>query len=99
MGVLSCVGADPGGKPFETFGKDSRNAQKAGARDDRPTGPISTRSIMTIAETVRSAPGRDLRMGALYGFFRWRQGKAPVKSPAALTKRAYAVSYATFERY
>jgi len=23
MGVLSCVGAVPGGKPFETFGKDS----------------------------------------------------------------------------
>jgi hypothetical protein len=23
MGVLSCVGAFPGGKPFEAFGKDS----------------------------------------------------------------------------
>ena len=23
MGVLSCVSAGPGGKPFETFGKDS----------------------------------------------------------------------------
>jgi hypothetical protein len=64
MGVLSSVSAVPGGKPFETFGKDLDIAQKAEARDDGPTGPAA--SIKNeIAETVRSAPGRDPRMGAL----------------------------------
>jgi hypothetical protein len=44
MGVLSCVGAVPGGKPFETFGKDLDIAQKAEARDDGPTGPVTSKS-------------------------------------------------------
>ena len=34
------VGANLGGKPFETFGKDLDIAQKAEARDDGPTGPV-----------------------------------------------------------
>jgi hypothetical protein len=44
MAVLSSsVGADPGVKPFETFGKDSgKPAQKAGTRDDGPTGPVTS---------------------------------------------------------
>jgi len=37
--LSSSVSASPGVKPFETFGKDSRLAQKAETRDDRPTGP------------------------------------------------------------
>ena len=62
--VLSySVGAVPGDKPFEAFGKDSgRVAQKAEARDDGPTGPATSKSTHEFAETVRSAPGRDLRM-------------------------------------
>jgi hypothetical protein len=42
MGVLSCVGAVPGGKPFETSGKDSIMLKKAEARDDGPTGPATS---------------------------------------------------------
>ena len=38
------VGAVPGVKPFETFGKDSDNAQKAETRDDGPTGPATSKS-------------------------------------------------------
>src|ERR1700735_2986946 len=41
----------------------TRYAQKAEARDDGPTGPAtSTTPEGEIAETVRSAPGRDPRM-------------------------------------
>src|SRR5215213_7787663 len=84
MGVLSCVGAVPGGKPFETFGKDLDNAQKAEARDDGPTGPATSTSPKgEIAETVRSAPGRDPRMArfirvfsALASFLRRAEGFA-----------------------
>src|SRR6516162_4518428 len=63
MDVLSTgVGASPGVKPFETFGKDSGQAQKAETRDDGPTGPATSKSTREFAGTVRSAPGRDLRM-------------------------------------
>src|SRR3954469_15536116 len=63
MGVLSCVGAVPGGKPFETFGKDSIMLRR---RKHGTTGqlalPHQRRLKGEIAETVRSAPGRDPRM-------------------------------------
>src|SRR5215208_1911121 len=63
MGVLSCVGAVPGGKPFETFGKDSIMLRR---RKHGTTGqlalPHQHRQKGEIAETVRSAPGRDPRM-------------------------------------
>jgi hypothetical protein len=38
MGVLSCVGAVPGGKPFEPFGKDSICSEggSTGRRTDWP---------------------------------------------------------------
>src|SRR5262249_32652604 len=76
------VGAAPGVKPFETFGKDSGIAQKAGTRDDGPTGPATPKSPEgEIAETVRSAPGRDPRMRALYGFRALWQGKAALGAP------------------
>jgi len=45
MAVLSKVSAFPGGKPFEPLWKGLDIAQKAGARDDGPTGPISTKSL------------------------------------------------------
>src|SRR6188768_4069718 len=63
MGVLSCVGAVPGGKPFETSGKDSIMLRR---RKHGTTGqlalPHQHRQKGEIAETVRSAPGRDPRM-------------------------------------
>jgi len=63
MGVLSCVGAVPGGKPFETFGKDSIMLRR---RKHGTTGrlalPHQKRQKGEFAETVRSAPGRDPRM-------------------------------------
>src|ERR1700755_2061815 len=63
MGVLSCVGAVPGGKPFETSGKDSIMLRR---RKHGTTGrlalPHQHRRKGEIAETVRSAPGRDPRM-------------------------------------
>src|SRR3954447_8497640 len=63
MGVLSCVSAVPGGKPFETFGKDSTmlRRRKHGTTD-RLALPHQNRPKGEIAETVRSAPGRDPRM-------------------------------------
>src|SRR6266404_4573332 len=63
MGVLSCVGAVPGGKPFETSGKDSimLRRRKHGTTD-RLALPHQHRRKGEIAETVRSAPGRDPRM-------------------------------------
>src|SRR6185503_14171600 len=46
------------------------NAQKAEARDDGPTGPAtSTSPNGEIAETVRSAPGRDPRMARFIRVF------------------------------
>src|SRR6476620_8450748 len=63
MGVLSCVSAVPGGKPFETFGKDSIMLRR---RKHGTTGqlalPHQHRQKGEIAETVRSAPGRDPRI-------------------------------------
>src|SRR6187431_1391248 len=63
MGVLSCVGAVPGGKPFETSGKDSimLRRRKHGTTDQLAL-PHQHRQKGEIAETVRSAPGRDPRM-------------------------------------
>ena len=61
MDVLSSVGAVPAASPSNLSGKDSK-AQKAEARDDGPTGPATSTSPKgEIAETVRSAPGRDPR--------------------------------------
>src|ERR1700721_3748409 len=63
MGVLSNVSAVPGGKPFEPFGKDSILLRR---RKHGTTGrlalPHQHRQKGEIAETVRSAPGRDPRM-------------------------------------
>jgi hypothetical protein len=70
MGVLSCVGAVPGGKPFETFGKDSIMLRR---RKHGTTGqlalPHQHRQKGEIAETVRSAPGRDPRMARFIRVF------------------------------
>jgi len=53
----------PGGKPFETFGKDSILLRR---RKHGTTGrlalPHQHRRKGEIAETVRSAPGRDPRI-------------------------------------
>src|SRR6185437_9025932 len=63
MGVLSSVGAVPGGKPFEPFGKDSilLRRRKHGTTGRLPL-PHQHRQKGEIAGTVRSAPGRDPRM-------------------------------------
>ena len=49
----------------------TRYAQKAEARDDGPTGPATSTSPVRvkIAETVRSAPGRDPRMARFIRIF------------------------------
>src|SRR5580692_441331 len=63
MGVLSCVGAVPGGKPFEPFGKDSDQLRRRKhGTTSRLALPHQHRLYGEIAETVRSAPGRDPRM-------------------------------------
>jgi len=66
MGVLSSVSAVPGGKPFETFGKDSICSEggSTGRRTDWPCH-INIAKGGEIGETVRSAPGRDPRMARL----------------------------------
>ena len=58
------VGAVPGGKPFEPFGKDSGNMlrRRKHGTTDRLALPHQHRRKGEIAETVRSAPGRDPRM-------------------------------------
>jgi hypothetical protein len=68
MGVLSCVGAVPGGKPFEAFGKDSIMLRR---RKHGTTGRLALphQSKGEIAETVRSAPGRDPRMARFIRIF------------------------------
>jgi hypothetical protein len=70
MGVLSSVGAVPGGKPFEPFGKDSILLRR---RKHGTTGrlalPHQHRQKGEIAETVRSAPGRDPRMARFIRIF------------------------------
>src|ERR1700743_2122437 len=96
MAVLSNVGAAPGGKPFEPFGKDSMLLRR---RKHGTTGrlalPHQHRQKGEIAETVRSAPGRDPRMARfiriLAGIARERRAKAapnrrlspPGREPAA----------------
>src|SRR6476620_8818914 len=102
MGVLSCVSAVPGGKPFETFGKDSIMLRR---RKHGTTGqlalPHQHRQKGEIAETVRSAPGRDPRMAR---FIRILGGMARETSPvgpgsrgvgtdARLTQACPAVSF------
>jgi hypothetical protein len=57
------VGADRGDKPFEPFGKDSDQLRRRKhGTTDQPALPHQYRRNGEIAETVRSAPGRDLRM-------------------------------------
>src|SRR3954447_4656168 len=71
MDVLSCVGAEPGGKPFETFGKDSgyKLRRRKHGTTDRLALPHQHRLKGEIAETVRSAPGRDPRMRRVIRIF------------------------------
>src|SRR6476620_10301627 len=49
MGVLSCVDAAPGGKPFETFGKDSETSSEGGNTGRRTDWPCH----INIAKKVR----------------------------------------------
>src|SRR5882757_8381856 len=103
MDVLSCVGADPGGKPFETFGKDSgyKLRRREHGTTDRLALPHQHRQKGEIAETVRSAPGRGSTDGAGYtDFGRYGKGKRPpnqphlgAKSPLGLTRPYPAVSF------
>src|SRR3569623_1176694 len=57
MGVLSSVSAGPGGKPFETFGKDLDIAQKAEARDDGQTGPVTSIERRLMKPSVQLPAG------------------------------------------
>src|SRR3954462_8327707 len=70
MDVLSCVGAVPSGKPFEPFEKDSICSEggSTGRRTDWPCH-INIAEKGEIAETVRSAPGRDPRMARFIRIF------------------------------
>src|SRR3954464_8608402 len=79
MAVLSKLAQIPASSPSSPFGKDSQtSAQKAGTRDDGPTGPATSKRPGNqpgeFAGTVRSAPGSGATDGALYTGFR-RQGK------------------------
>src|SRR4029077_8936526 len=64
MGVLSCVDAAPGGKPFETFGKDSETSSEGGSTGRRADWPCH----INIAKKVRllrpsvQLPAGDPRM-------------------------------------
>src|SRR5882724_7758387 len=49
MDVLSCVDAAPGGKPFETFGKDSETSSEGGSTGRRADWPCH----INIAKKVR----------------------------------------------
>src|SRR4029079_6056899 len=63
MGVLSWCWRGSRRQALRDLRKGLDNAQKAEARDDGPTGPATSTSPKgEIAETVRSAPGRDPRM-------------------------------------
>src|SRR3981189_2130576 len=61
MGVLSCVGAVPGGKPFETFGKDSimlrRRKHGTTGRLALPHQHRQTGEIAATARPFSSRPG------------------------------------------
>jgi hypothetical protein len=65
------VGAVPGGKPFEAFGKDSGISSEGGSTGRRADWPcrINITKKGEIAETVRSAPGRDPRMARFIRIF------------------------------
>src|ERR1700757_2137573 len=63
MMVLSWCGRGFRRQALRDLWKGLGDAQKAGTRDDGPTGPAtSIRQTGEIAETVRSAPGRNPRM-------------------------------------
>jgi hypothetical protein len=72
MVLSSSVGVALGVKPFETFGKDSKEvAQEGGNTGRRADWPchINIARDGEIAETVRSAPGRDPRMARFIRIF------------------------------
>src|SRR6185437_7330823 len=106
MGVLSNVGAVHGGKPFEPFGKDSI-CSEGGSTGRRTDWSCHTNIAKKgeIAETVRSAPGRDPRMARVIRIFRVMARKSmarksePVWEPhrrgtrGGLTQPAPAVSF------
>src|SRR3954468_13639398 len=95
MGVLSCVGAVPGGKPFETFGKDSIMLRR---RKHGTTGqlalPHQHRQKGEIAETVRSAPGRDPRMARFIRVFSALARLLAVGSRLLAASRRVALAFA-----
>ena len=70
--VLSySVGAVPGDKPFEAFGKDSGSvAQKAETRDDGPTGPATSNQQVNLLRPSVQLPAGICGWRALYGFRR-----------------------------
>src|ERR1700752_3785761 len=90
MGVLSCVSAVPGGKPFEPFGKDSimLRRRKHGTTDRRGR-PHQNRLKGEIAETVRSAPGRDPRMARFIRILRPMARETGGKKPAIPVRRRH----------
>src|SRR6202163_832809 len=103
MGVLSNVGAVPGGKPLRTLrkGLDMLRRRKHGTTG-RLALPHQHRRYGEIAETVRSAPGRDPRMARFIRILsvvaRESHGDLPALGPepgtsGGLTQAAPAVSF------
>src|ERR1700721_3171057 len=69
MGVLSCVGAVPGGKPFEPFGKDSIGSEggSTGRRADWPCHIKIARKVRLLRPSVQLPAG--IHGSALYKDF------------------------------
>src|SRR4030088_1807251 len=74
MGVLSCVGAVPGGKPFEPFGKDSICSEggSTGRRTDWPCHINIADQVRLLRPSVQLPAG--IHGWALYKDF-GRDGK------------------------
>src|SRR6266851_2985590 len=102
MGVLSNVGAVPGGKPFEPFGKDSICSEggSTGRRTDWPCHINIADKVKLLRPSVQLPAGIHGWRG-LYGFWARWQGKAAesadrARGPgtgAGLTQPSPAVSF------
>jgi hypothetical protein len=79
MGVLSCVGAVPGGKPFEPFGKDSICSEggSTGRRADWPCHINIADTVKLVRPSVQ-LPAGDPRMAR---FIRILAAKARESGP------------------
>jgi hypothetical protein len=70
MGVLSFVGAVPGGKPFEAFGKDSTISSEGGSTGRRTDWPchINVANKVKLLRPSVQLPAGIHGWRGLYGF-------------------------------